>query len=107
MIRTVRELNEKEHVTVILITHYMEEVVHADRVLVMDHGKVVMRGTPAEIFSRVDELRSLRLDVPQATLLARKLKQKGLDLPDGILTPEELAEILDEKYGPARQTLSS
>ena len=107
VIRTVRELNEKEHVTVILITHYMEEVVHADRVLVMDHGKVVMRGTPAEIFSRVDELRSLRLDVPQATLLARKLKQKGLDLPDGILTPEELAEILDEKYGPARQTLSS
>ncbi len=90
VIRTIRELNEKEDVTIILITHYMEEVVFADRVLVMDGGKVVMSGTPREVFSRVEELESCRLDVPQVTKLAWKLKQDGLDLPDGILTREEL-----------------
>ena len=95
VIRTIRELNEKKHVTVILITHFMEEAVHADRVLVMDHGKVVMKGTAREVFSRVSDLRRIRLDVPQVTLLAWKLKQRGLDLPDGILTKEELVEALD------------
>src|SRR5699024_11146531 len=70
VIRTVRELNQKEGVTVLLITHYMEEVIHADRVIVMDEGKIVMDGTPREIFSRVEELKRYRLDVPQVTVLA-------------------------------------
>ncbi len=99
VIRTIRELNEKEHVTIILITHYMEEVIFADRVLVMDEGRVVMSGTPREVFSKVSELESYRLDVPQVTKLAWKLKQNGLDLPDGILTREELIAGLDRLAG--------
>lgn len=95
VIETVRELNEKEKVTVILITHYMEEAVHADRVIVMDHGKVVMSGTAREIFSQVERLKSFRLDVPQATLLAWKLKKRGMPLPDAILTIDELIEALN------------
>ena len=83
-----------EDITVLLITHYMEEVVHADKVIVMDEGKVVMQGTPKEIFSRVDELKSYRLDVPQVTLLAHELKKKGIPLSDGILTIEELVNEL-------------
>ena len=94
MIRAARALNQVENVTVILITHYMEEVIHADRVFVMDEGKVVMSGTPREIFSRVEQLRELRLDVPQVTLLAWELKKKGFPLPDGILTTRELKEEL-------------
>ncbi len=90
VIRTVRELNQKEHVTVVLITHYMEEVIHADKVIVMDQGKVVMQGTPREIFSHVEELKAYRLDVPQATLVAHELKKAGVALPDGILSNEEL-----------------
>ena len=86
VIRTVRELNKREGITVLLITHYMEEVVHADRVIVMDDGRIVMDGTPREIFSRVEELKSYRLDVPQVTELAYELKKAGVDLPDGILT---------------------
>ena len=97
VIKTVMELNRQEKVTVILITHYMEEVIHADKVIVMDKGKVVMQGTPREIFSQVERLKALRLDVPQVTLLAHELKKSGLDLPDGILSIEELAEAL-EKY---------
>ncbi len=95
VIRTVRELNEKEKITVILITHYMEEVVNADKVIVMDSGKVIMEGTPREIFSRVEELKHYRLDVPQVTLLAYELKQKGFPIPDGILTIEELTESIE------------
>ena len=95
VIATVRELNRKEKVTVILITHYVEETVFADRVLVMDHGKVVMSGTAREVFSDVARLRDMRLTVPQATELAWRLKQRGLDLPDGILTPEELVAKLE------------
>ena len=95
VLRTIRELNGKEKVTVILITHYMEEVISADRVLVMDHGKVVMSGTPREIFSRVEELRSYRMGVPQATMLAWELKRRGISLPDGILSVEELVDALD------------
>ena len=95
VIRTIRELNEKEKVTIILITHNMEETVHADRILVMDHGKVVMSGNAKEVFSRVQELERLRLGVPQPALLAWKLKQRGLNLPDGILTVEELVEELE------------
>ena len=95
VIHTVRELNRQEKVTVILITHYMEEVIHADKVIVMDKGKVVMQGTPEEIFSQVEKLKSLRLYVPQVTLLAYELKKAGLDLPDGILSMEELTEALE------------
>lgn len=94
VLKAVRELNEKEGVTVILITHYMEEVVFADHVFVMDQGHVVMQGTPREVFSRVEELKALRLDVPQVTLLAHELKQVGVEIPDGILTIEELVDAL-------------
>ena len=94
VIRAARALNDVENMTVILITHYMEEVIHADRVLVMDKGKVVMQGTPKEIFSQVEKLKELRLDVPQVTLLAYELKKKGINIPDGILTIDELKEAL-------------
>ena len=94
VIRTVSELNKAEHITVLLITHYMEEVIGADRVIVMDDGKMVMDGTPREIFSRVEELKALRLDVPQVTELAWELKKGGAKLPDGILTIDELMEAL-------------
>lgn len=96
VIQTVRELNQTEKVTVILITHYMEEVIHADKVLVMDEGKIVMQGTPREIFYQVEKLKSYRLDVPQVTLLAYELKKSGLDLPDGILSIEELVQALKD-----------
>lgn len=94
VIRAVRALNQVEGVTILLITHYMEEVIHADRVIVMDQGRVVMQGTPREIFSQVETLKSLRLDVPQVTMLAYELKKKGVPLPDGILTTQELADAL-------------
>lgn len=94
VIRVVRALNDVEEITVILITHYMEEIIHADRAIVMDEGKIAMEGTPREIFSQVEKLKSLRLDVPQVTLLAHELKQNGVPLPDGILTTEELVTAL-------------
>lgn len=94
VIHTVHELNRQEGITVLLITHYMEEVIDADRVIVMDGGHVVMDGTPREIFSRVEELHSYRLDVPQVTELAYELKKSGVELPDGILTKEELMAAL-------------
>ena len=94
VIRAVRALNDVEKITVILITHYMEEVIYANRVMVMDQGRVVMEGTPREIFSRVEELKAIRLDVPQVTLLAWELKKAGMPLPDGILTAQELEEEL-------------
>ena len=91
---TVHELNIKEKITVILITHYMEEVVAADRVIVMDDGHIVMDGTPKEIFSRVEELKQYRMDVPQVTELAWELQKKGIPLPDGILRKSELLDAL-------------
>ena len=94
VIKTIHELNQQEGITVLLITHYMEEVIDADRVVVMDGGHVVMDGTPKEVFSRVNELKKYRLDVPQVTELADELKQAGMELPDGILTIEELVEEL-------------
>ena len=94
VIRAVRALNQVEGVTVLLITHYMEEVIHADRVIVMDQGRIELQGTPREVFSQVDRLKSLRLDVPQVTLLAYELKKAGVDLPDGILTTQELVKAL-------------
>ena len=94
VLRTVHELNEKLGITVILITHYMEEVIDADHVFVMDSGHIVMQGTPREIFSEVDKLKKYRLDVPQVTELAHELKHSGIDIPAGILTREELVEAL-------------
>ena len=94
VIKTVRALNRKEGITVLLITHYMEEVIHADRVIVMDDGKIVMDGTPREIFSRVKELKGYRMDVPQVTELAYELREGGLDIPEGILTRRELLDSL-------------
>ena len=99
VIRAARALNDVEKVTIILITHYMEEVIYADRVFVMDKGKVAMQGSPREIFSRPEELQKLRLTVPQATLLAYELKKRGLDLPDGILTGDELVKEICLRLG--------
>ena len=94
VLEAVSDLNRQEGVTVILITHYMEEVVHADKVYVMDNGEVVMQGTPKEIFSQVETLKEYRLDVPQVTLLAHELHKAGVDIPEGILTTEELVNAL-------------
>ena len=94
VLEAVHELNRREGITVILITHYMEEVIDSDRVFVMDQGHVVMQGTPRELFSRVEELKAYRLDVPQVTLLAYELKKAGIPLPDGILTIKELVDAL-------------
>ena len=94
VLEAVSDLNRREGVTVILITHYMEEVVHADKVYVMDNGEVVMQGTPREIFSQVETLKESRLDVPQVTLLAHELHKAGVDVPEGILTTEELVNAL-------------
>ena len=94
VLAAVHQLNKQENVTVVLITHYMEEVIDADHVIVMDGGHVVMEGTPREIFSQVETLKKYRLDAPQVTLLAHELKQSGVDIPDGILTTEELVNAL-------------
>lgn len=99
VISTIRELNKKEHVTVILITHHMDEVIYADKVFVMEKGHVVMQGTPRDIFSRVDDIKSYRLDVPQVTELAYELKKAGLALPEGVLTIDELVKALEGLRG--------
>ncbi len=98
VIKTLRALNKLENVTVVLITHYMEEVIHADKVCVMDGGQIKLQGTPREIFSQVEKMQELRLDVPAATLLAHELRKEGLKLPQGILTNEELVEVLCRLY---------
>ena len=94
VIRAARGLNKVEGITVLLITHYMDEIIYANKVYVMDEGKIAMEGTPREIFSNVEALQALRLDVPQVTLLAHELKKNGVALPDGILTVEEFAEAI-------------
>ena len=99
VIRAIRALNDVEGITVILITHYMEEVIHADKVFVMDDGHIEMQGTPKEIFSQVERLKELRLDVPQVTLLAHELEKSGVPLPKGILTTEEFVEALNYAQG--------
>ncbi|MBQ4307605.1 MAG: energy-coupling factor transporter ATPase [Lachnospiraceae bacterium] len=99
VIRAARALNQVEGITIILITHYMDEAIYADRVFVMDGGEVRMSGTPREVFSRVKEMKALHLDVPQVTLLADELKKRGLSLPDGILTDRELAAALGLEAG--------
>jgi len=103
VIRAVRALNEVEGMTVILITHYMEEIIHADKVFVMDKGKIAMEGTPKEVFSRVEELKALRLDVPQVTLLAYELQKRGLPIPKGILTTEEFTREIQKLRNPVRR----
>ena len=94
VIRAARALNDVEGITILLITHYMEEAIYADHVFVMDEGRIALQGTPHEVFSQVDRMKELHLDVPQATLLADELRRAGLDLPAGILTKEELAKAL-------------
>ncbi len=96
VIRAVRALNDVERITVILITHYMEEVIYADKVYVMDKGKITLQGTPKEVFSEVDRLKELRLDVPQVTLLAHELRKDGFPIPKGILTNKEFIEALEQ-----------
>ena len=96
VIRAVRALNDVEKITAILITHYMDEIVHADKVIVMDKGKIAMAGTPREIFSQVDKLKSLSLDVPQVTMCAHKLREAGLNIPEGILTNDEFVKALQQ-----------
>lgn len=98
VINTVLRLNREEHITVILITHYMDEAVKADKVVVMDKGAVVMSGTPREIFSQVDRLKELRLDVPQATEIAYLLSQSGINMPMGILDSKELVDAICQLY---------
>ena len=94
VIRTVHRLNREENITVILITHHMEEVIDADHIIVMNQGSIALQGTPREVFTQVEELRAMRLSVPQVTYLAYKLRQRGLPLPDAILTVEELVAAL-------------
>lgn len=96
VIRAIRALNDVEHITVILITHYMEEVIYADKVYVMDKGQITLQGTPREVFSKVERLKELRLDVPQVTLLAHELKKDGFPMPDGVLTNQEFLEAFDQ-----------
>lgn len=96
VIRAARALNQVENVTIVLITHYMEEAIFADRVFVMDEGRIAMQGTPKEIFSQVERLQELRLDVPQVTLLAYELRKKGMPITPGILTIEELVAQLKQ-----------
>lgn len=99
VIRSIRELNQKKGITIILITHYMEETVDADRIILMDQGKLVLDGTPKEIFSKVEELKSLRMDVPLITDLAHELRLSGMPVSDGILKEEELVEELLSIFG--------
>ncbi len=97
VISAARSLNKEENITIILITHFMEEAIQADRVFVMDNGKIAMQGSPREVFSRVEEMQALNLDVPQVTLLGHLLRKQGMNIPEGILTKEELAEALTGK----------
>lgn len=94
VIETLHHLNQSEKITIVLITHFMEEAVHADRVIVMDGGKKLMEGSPGEVFGNVEQLQNVGLDVPQVTLLAHQLRKSGLKLPEEILTVDEMVEAL-------------
>jgi len=94
VIKTIKKLNREENKTIVHITHYMDEAVEADRILVMEEGQIVLRGTPKEVFKNVEKIKELGLDVPQVTELVYKLKQEGIELPDDILTVEELVRLL-------------
>ncbi len=98
VIRAVRALNQVENITVLLITHYMDEVIYADRVLVMDKGRIALQGTPKEVFSQVERLKELRLDVPQEILLARSLNEMGISIPENILGVKEMAQCIAQEY---------
>ena len=98
VLKTVHKLNKNEGITIILITHYMDEVIDADKVFVMEGGKVALQGTPREVFSRVDELEGFRLDVPQVTKLAYELKKSGLPINETVLTVEEFREAIRKCY---------
>jgi energy-coupling factor transport system ATP-binding protein len=102
VLAAVRELNRKEHITILWITHYMEEVTQADKVIIMEHGEIVMEGTPREIFSEVERLRQYHLDVPQVTLLAHELRKRGMKIPEGILQTDELVEEIAHQLGQNR-----
>ncbi len=95
VVSTVQWLNQHENITVLLITHHMDEVINADKVFVMEQGKIVMQGTPREIFSRIPEIKKYRLDVPQVTELAYELKNAGVDIPEGILSVDEFVQALE------------
>lgn len=99
VLQAVQELNQKEHITVLWITHYMEEVVEADQVIVMNRGKIVMEGTPRDIFSQVEQMQQYHLDVPQVTLLAHELRKKGMNLPPGVTRTEELVDAIARQFG--------
>lgn len=99
VLQAVKELNEKENITILWITHYMEEVVEADRVIVMDKGRIVLEGSPRDIFSQVEKLQQYHLDVPQVTLLAHELRKRGLPIPEAMLTAEELADAVAYALG--------
>lgn len=103
VLETVKELRRRKNITVILITHYMEEVIDADKVYVMDSGQVVMQGTPREIFSQIEELKKYHLDVPQVTMLAEELRSRGLELPKGILRRSELVKAVTELWERRKQ----
>lgn len=99
VLRAVRELNRKEHITVLWITHYMEEVAEADRILVMNRGELVMQGTPKQIFSQVEKMQTYHLDVPQVTLLAHELRKRGMELPEGVTSSQELVDAIAGQFG--------
>ncbi len=98
VIRAARALNDVEKITIVLITHYMEETIYSDKIIVMDKGHVAMQGTPKEIFSQVEKLQELRLNVPQVTLLAHELKKQGMPIPDCVLTRKELREAIKDAF---------
>lgn len=96
VIKTLHQLNKEKGITIVLITHYMNEAIKADKIFVMDKGKLAMQGTPKEIFSRVDEIKGYGLEVPQVTELGYMLKKSGLDIEDGILTVDQLLELINK-----------
>ena len=98
VLKTVHKLNKNENITIILITHYMDEVIDADKVFVMEEGKVVLQGTPREVFSEVERLENYRLDVPQVTKLAYELKKSGVPIDETVLTVEEFREAIKKCY---------
>jgi energy-coupling factor transport system ATP-binding protein len=99
VLQAVRELNRTEHITILWITHYMEEVVDADKIIVMNRGEIVMEGTPKEIFADVDMLRQYHLDVPQVTLLAHELRKRGMQMPEAVLRVDELVDMIAYNLG--------
>ena len=103
VLEAVQELNKKEHITVLWITHYMEEVIEADKLIVMNQGEIVMEGTPRQVFSQVEQLKSYHLDVPQVTMLAHELRKTGLDVPADILSVDELADAVMKLAGGGRR----